>query len=117
MKKLIAGRRLLRRSSRIRGEEWRLSFETKARHLPPAELAAGHRILDQVINVVEGYFVDRLLDFEGAGRRISFHCHDRGFDRRTLVFDAGYFLDDDRNILRKIEILPHPVADLIKRVG
>ncbi len=78
--------------------------------------AARHRVFDQIIDVIEGNFVDRPLHFEKAWRRVLLHRHDGGFDRRTGRFDAGDFLDHDCSVLRHIEILPQPVSDLIERV-
>jgi hypothetical protein len=38
--------------------------------------AAGHWILNQVINMIECYLIDWFLDLEGARRCILFHRHD-----------------------------------------
>ena len=79
--------------------------------------AAGHRVLDQVVDVVESDLVDRLLYFERAWRCVLYHRHDRGLDRRAPILHAGYFFDDDRYLFRKVEVLPHPVANLLEGVG
>src|SRR5262245_31790865 len=67
--------------------------------------------------MVERDLVDRFLYFECPRRRILFQRHDRGLDRRALLFHARYFLDDDRYVFRKVEVLPHPVANLLEGVG
>ena len=67
--------------------------------------------------MVEGDLADPLLNLEQARRLVRKDCHDGGFDRRTARLDARHFLDDDRDILRESEILPHPISDLIERNG
>src|SRR6516162_10794295 len=67
--------------------------------------------------MVEGNLIDWFLDFERPWRRILFHRHDRCFDWRALLLHAGYLLDDDRDLFREVEVLPHPVANLFERVG
>src|SRR5262245_37963876 len=66
--------------------------------------------------MVEGDLVDRFLYFECPRRRVLFQRHDRGLDRRALLFHAGNFLDDDRYVFREVEVLPHPVANLLEGV-
>src|SRR5262249_55088193 len=39
------------------------------------------------------------------------------FNGRALIFHAGNLLDDDRDVLREVEVLPHPVANLLERIG
>src|SRR5215472_5641527 len=75
---------------------------------------AGQRIFDQVVDVVEGDLVDRPLDLEKTRWLVLEDCHDGRFDRRTARLDAWDLLDDDRRVIRKSEILPHPVPDLIE---
>src|SRR6516225_9041068 len=79
--------------------------------------AAGHRIFDQVVDMIEGNFSDRFLHLENPRRYILLHRHDRCFNWRTLLLHAGYFLDDDRDLFREVEVLPHPVANLFERIG
>src|SRR5262245_51603507 len=67
--------------------------------------------------MVERDLVDRFLYFECPRRRILFHRHDRGLDRRALLLYARDFLDDDRHVFREIEVLTHPVANLLEGVG
>src|SRR5262245_34553823 len=55
-----------------------------------------------------------MLHLEHAWRLILHDGDDCGFDRRTSLLHARHFLDDDRNVLREVEILPHPVADLLE---
>src|ERR1019366_9625402 len=45
--------------------------------------AAGHRIFDQIVDVIESNVVDRLLDLEKTGRLVFQDRHDGGFNRRT----------------------------------
>src|SRR5262245_53315344 len=67
--------------------------------------------------MVERDLVDRFLYFECPRRRILFHRHDRGLDRRALLLYARDFLDDDRHVFREVEVLAHPVANLLEGVG
>src|SRR5262249_13409878 len=67
--------------------------------------------------MIEGNLVDWFLDLERARRRILFHRHDRCFDWRALVLHGGSLLDDDRDLFWEVEVLPHPVTNLLERVG
>src|SRR5262245_21883816 len=78
--------------------------------------AAGHRVFDQIVDVVESDLVDRLLHLERAWRRIFLDHHDRRFDRRTGLLDARDLLDDDWNVFGQDEVLPHPVSNLLQGV-
>src|SRR5262249_18326008 len=79
--------------------------------------AARHWIFNQVVNMIEGNLVDWFLDLERPRRGILFHRHDRCLNWRALVLHAGDLLDDDRDLFREVEVLPHPVANLLERVG
>ena len=67
--------------------------------------------------MIEGNLIDRFLHLEHPWRCILLHRHDRCFNWRALVLHAGYFLDDDRDLFREVEVLPHPVANLFERIG
>src|SRR6516162_2179416 len=67
--------------------------------------------------MIEGNLIDRFLHLEHPWRCILLHRHDRCFNWRAFVLHAGYFLDDDRDLFREVEVLPHPVANLFERIG
>ena len=77
-------------------------------------LTTGQRILDQVIDVVEGHFMNPREDLEHAGRFIFEKYHEGSFDGWTACFDAGNFLDDDGSIGRKFQDRLNPITDLVK---
>src|SRR5262249_50759324 len=84
----------------------------------PGKVASttGHRVLDQIVNVIERNLIDWLLYFERAGRRIWLYRHNRRLDRRALLLDTGNLLDQDGDLFAKIEVLAHPIPDLLERV-
>jgi len=59
------------------------------------------RIFDQVVDVVEGDFVDGLLDFVEAGWLAFEKREDRSLDRRAAGLHAGDLFDNDRGIGRE----------------
>ena len=77
-------------------------------------LAAGKRIFDQIVDVVEGNLVDDFLDLAEPGRFPFEKDHKGGFDRWTAGLDARDLFDDDGHVFGKSEILPGPVADLVE---
>jgi hypothetical protein len=63
--------------------------------------AAGQRVFDQVINVVEVNFIDAREDFESARRLVLEKDHNRGFNRRTAGLHTRNLFDDDRRVGRE----------------
>src|SRR6266545_8044076 len=63
--------------------------------------AARQRVLDQVVNMIEGDFVDAREDFESARRLVLEKYQDCGFHRRTTGLYARNLFNDDRRVGRE----------------
>src|SRR5262245_36074000 len=80
-------------------------------------LAAGKRVFDQIVDMIESDLVNAGEDFESPRRFVLEKNQNRGFHWRTTSLHAGDFFDNDGRVRRESEYRLNPVAYLVQCEG